>query len=82
MKTGENLHYITLQNNTDTVKLKRDKRLIIGDRAYQIVNYDDLTKYGLYMITLEEHQVNEDLDDITNHIPAKTETNEDETTLW
>ena len=68
MRTGDSVRYIYLQSNTETRKLKRDKRFIVDGRAYRIVDFDTITKNGLIELTLDEHQVNQNTDDLINFI--------------
>ncbi|MFW5889667.1 MAG: hypothetical protein ACOCUD_04745, partial [Bacillota bacterium] len=68
IRVGDGVKYITLPYNSDTQEIKRDKRFIIGDKAYRTIEYDYITKDGLYFLTLEEHQINESTDDLENSI--------------
>jgi hypothetical protein len=67
-KIGEAYKYIFLQDNTESHKIYRDRRFIIDRRAYKVVNSDSITKLGLYILTVEEHQINTATDDVTNGI--------------
>lgn len=62
MTTGEGVRYITLQYNSNTNKIKRDKRFIICDRAYKVIEYDYITKSGLVLLTCAEHQITDNID--------------------
>jgi hypothetical protein len=68
MLIGEKIRYITLQNNSETYKILRNRRFIIDRIAYRVISTDSVTKPGLYLLTVQEHQINPSVDDLTNSV--------------
>lgn len=68
IRIGSNIRYAFLQLNNNTNSLNRDDKFIVDRRAYRIIDYDSVTKSGLFIVTLEEYQANNVTDDIVNNI--------------
>lgn len=49
---------LILHKDDNTMKLKRTKRFIIGDEAFEIVDYDYLSDIGLVNLSLKTSQIN------------------------
>lgn len=65
-RVGDGKRYLSLQLNSDTQKLRRDKRFIFDNRAWRIVDID--TTHELVQLCVEEHQINTFTDDVVNEI--------------
>ena len=72
MRIGDNIRFVVLQNNDNSYNIRRDERFIIDRLAYRVINFDSITKSGLYLLTLEEHQINTQTDDIVDSVADET----------
>lgn len=68
MRLGGNQRFVVLQENENSLKIKRDMRFIFNDMAWRVANVEKTTHKGLIEISAEEHQFNEDYDDMVNRI--------------
>lgn len=68
MRLGGNQRFVVLQENENSLKIRRDMRFIFNDMAWRVANVEKTTHKGLIEISVEEHQFNEDYDDLTNRI--------------
>jgi len=60
--------YIAIQNNTDTIKIVKNQRFVLDNgRCWRIVNLDTMLT-GIIEITLEETELNLELDDVINRV--------------
>lgn len=48
---------ITVQYNTDTVRIKRDARFIIGNEAFKVIDTDYMSDDGLVNLSLQSDQI-------------------------
>jgi hypothetical protein len=62
MRLGEGKYEISLQNDNESKRLSRDKRFIIGGLAYRTTSTNNVTRNGLQVIMIQEHQVNTTID--------------------
>lgn len=72
VRLGSTSRFVIMQNNSNTNNIPRDQRFIIDRIAYRVVNFDSITRSGLYLLTVEEHQINEYVDDVENSVVDKT----------
>jgi hypothetical protein len=82
LRVGSNIRYAFLQSNNNTDLLRRDDKFIVDKRAYRIIDYDSVTKSGLFIITLEEYQANTAIDDIDNNIANVNKSTVETGKLW
>jgi hypothetical protein len=68
MRLGGNQRFVVLQENENSLKIRRDMRFIFNDMAWRVANVEKTTHKGLIEISVEEHQFNEDYDDMANRI--------------
>lgn len=81
MAIGDDERYVTLPNNSDTLKLVENIRLIIGRNVYKISKPDEVTSPGLIYLTLKENQ-ERDADDFVNGIADNTTSSSGGGNLW
>lgn len=67
-REGNYDRFVYLSRNTETLKIKRDKRFFIDGLVFRITKIDTIGHYGLVELSLEEHQINYETDDVVNGI--------------
>ena len=60
--------FVYLQANEETLKIKRDQRFFIDDLVFRVTKRDTIGHPGLVELSLDEHQVNKEVDDVVNGI--------------
>lgn len=65
---GDSSKLITIQSNINTLKLKRDFRLMVGRKIYKITDIDEVELPGLLKIKMVEDQIFNEKDDFENGI--------------
>jgi len=68
VREGTYDRFIYLQANTETLKINRDQRFFVDDLVFRVTKRDTIGHYGLIELSLDEHQINEEIDDVTNKI--------------
>ncbi len=71
MREGTYDRFVYLQANEETRDIDRDQRFFIDDIVFRVTKRDSIAHYGLIELSLDEHQVNEDIDDTENKITDK-----------
>jgi len=67
-REGNYERFVYLSRTSETLQLKRDKRFFIDNLVFRITKIDSIGHYGLIELSLEEHQVNVETDDVANGI--------------
>jgi hypothetical protein len=72
IREGTYDRFVYVQSNTETIKIKRDNRFFIDDLVFRVTKKDRIAHTGLIELSLDEHQVNQEVDSPTTYIPDYT----------
>jgi len=72
VREGAYDRFVYLQKNTETAKINRDQRFFLDDLVFRVTKRDAIAHNGLIELSLDEHQINEEVDDVTNGIADYT----------
>jgi hypothetical protein len=72
VREGTYDRFIYMQLNEETEKIKRDDRFFVDDIVFRVTKYDRIAHRGLIELSLDEHQVNLEVDDVVNFIADYT----------
>ena len=68
VRQGTYDRFVYLQKNANTLVIKRDQRFFIDGLVFRVTKSDTVAHNGLVELSLDEHQINEEVDDIVNQI--------------
>lgn len=72
MREGTYDRFIYLANNEHTINIKRDQRFFIDKLVFKVTKIDTIAHNGLIELSLDEHQINTEVDDMVNYIADAT----------
>lgn len=72
VREGTYDRFIYMQLNEETSKIKRDDRFFVDDIIFRVTKYDRIAHRGLIELSLDEHQINQEVDDVSKLITDYT----------